>query len=210
MKKNNLILFSFLTLLVLVFNYSLKHLLSINELIVNELMNKIEINQFESILDFQRKWQWIIYAITPLLLLLKVTIITLVLDIGCFFFNTKIKFGRLFNIVVKAEFIFLLVIVFKTIWFYFFQTDYTFEDIQYFYPLSAINIVGYKDLQDWLIYPFQVLNLFEIAYWFILAFLIGRELKLGIDKGLSIVLSSYGVGLFVWVVGVVFLTLNLS
>ena len=186
--------------------FSLNNLLDISELRLESLTNQLGENNFEKIVGFQQRWQWIVYVIDPLLILLKITVITLVLDIGCFFFNTKIKFGRLFNIVVKAEFIFLLVIVFKTIWFYFFQTDYTFEDIQYFYPLSAINIVGYKDLQDWLIYPFQVLNLFEIAYWFILAFLIGRELKLGIDKGLSIVLSSYGVGLLVWVVGVVFLS----
>lgn len=67
----------------------------------------------------------------------------------------------------------MLVIVFKIAWFYFFQLNYTLEDIQYFYPFSALNIVGYEGLQPWFVYPIQVLNLFELAYWFILAYLIG-------------------------------------
>lgn len=105
-----------------------------------------------------------------------------------------------------------MVIVFKTVWFYFFQADYNLEDLQYFYPLSALNIIGYEGLQPWFIYPFQVLNLFELAYWLILAYLIDKEL--GIDKkkdtGIKIVASSYGVSLLIWVVGIMFFTLNMS
>ena len=70
------------------------------------------------------------------------------------------------------------------------------EDLQYFYPLYALSIIGYEGLQPWFVYPFQVLNLFELAYWFILAYLLGKELESTTDKGLSIVASSYGVGLF--------------
>ena len=106
--------------------------------------------------------------------------------------------------------LFLLIIIVKTTWFYFFQTDFTLEDLQYFYPLSALNIIGYQGLEPWYIYPFQVINLFEVAYWFILSYLIGKELNETTEKGLSIVASSYGVGLLIWVVGVMFLTLNMS
>lgn len=76
--------------------------------------------------------------------------------------------------------------------------------------MSALNIIGYEGLQPWFIYPFQVLNLFELAYWVILAYLIGKELNENTDKGMSIVVSSYGVSLLIWVVGVMFFTLNIS
>ena len=141
---------------------------------------------------------------------MKTAIIATILDLGCFLFGKEIKYKKLFNLVVKAEFIFLLVILVKTAWFYFFQTNYSLEDLQYFYPLSALSIIGYEGLQPWFVYPFQVLNLFELAYWFILAYLLGKELESTTDKGLSIVASSYGVGLLIWVVGVMFLTLNMS
>ncbi|AJR02834.1 hypothetical protein [Siansivirga zeaxanthinifaciens] len=146
----------------------------------------------------------------PLFILIKILIIASILDVGCFIFSKEIKYKRLFNIAVKAEFVFLLVIIFKTAWFYFFKVSYNLEDLQYFYPLSALNIIGYEGLQTWFIYPFQVLNLFELAYWFILAFLIGKELNENTDKGFSIVASSYGVSLLIWVVGVMFFTLNMS
>lgn len=127
-----------------------------------------------------------------------------------FFFDKEIKFKTLFNIVVKAEFVFLLVILCKTIWFYVFQQDYTLEDLQYFYPLSAINITGYDGLKPWFAYPLQTLNLFEVTYWILLAYLLGKELKITTDMGLNIVASSYGVGLLIWVVAVMFFTLNMS
>jgi hypothetical protein len=94
----------------------------------------------------------------------------------------------LWGFVITAEFVFLLVPLFKIIWFYLFQTNYTPEDIQYFYPLSALNIVGYKGLEAWLIYPFQ----FELAYWMVLAYFIGKITETNMDRGLKIMASSYG------------------
>ncbi len=203
---NPIILFA-ISLLV---NFFSKILLNENELILQSIADIYTREQIEGFIDFKNKWQWLGYTFIPLLLLLKTSIIAAILDVGCFFFGKEIKYKKLFNIVVKAEFVFLLVIVFKTAWFYFFQTDYTLEELQYFYPLSALNIIGYEGLQPWFIYPFQVLNLFELAYWFILAYLIGKELNENTDKGMSIVASSYGVSLLIWVVGVMFFTLNMS
>lgn len=208
--KNNTLLFLILSILTLLFSLLSKELLNADELTVNSLENQFTREQIISFLDVQKKWQWVGYALIPLLLLLKISIIAAILDAGCFFFDKEIKYKRLFYIVTKAEFVFLLVIIFKTCWFYVFQQNNTLEGLQYFYPLSALNIIGYEGLQTWFVYPFQILNLFEVAYWLILAYLIGKELKVTITKGLTIVASSYGVGLVIWVVGVMFLTLNMS
>ncbi|PIB33048.1 hypothetical protein BFP78_01950 [Gaetbulibacter sp. 5U11] len=199
-----------LILCTLFFSYFSKFFLEIDDLIINSLAEQLTYEQINEVAVLQQKWQWLSYIIIPLLLLLKTAIIAAILDAGCFFFGKEIKYKKLFNIVVKAEFIFLLVIIFKTAWFYFFQTDYNLEDLQYYYPLSALNIIGYEGLQPWFIYPLQVFNLFELAYWVILAYLIGKELNESTDKGMSIVASSYGVGLLIWVVGVMFFTLNMS
>ena len=204
--------FLFFLLIVITFAFAVlyKQLLDFDELLINSLAERITSNQIEEFLSFQKKWQWLYYFILPLLLFIKISIIALILDVGCFFFDKEIKYKKLFNIVAKAEFVFLGVIILKTIWFYVFQQDYTLENLQYFYPLSALNIVGYEGLQTWFIYPFQVINLFEFAYWFILASLISKELKTTTSKGFSIVASSYGVALLIWVVGVMFFTLNTS
>ena len=208
-----------LTLVVLniLIVYLLNHILSINDLLLNSLGENLSISQLEYIYDFQKKWQWVSYVVIPLLILIKTTLISSSLYIGTFFYSKiKITFKQLFNAVVKAEFVFLAVVILKMVWFYFFQTSYTLEDLQYFYPLSALNIVGYKGLEAWFIYPLQVLNLFELAYWLLLSYFIGKlaftEKDKGkpMDLGFKIVASSYGSALLLWVVVVMFFTLNYS
>lgn len=203
----------FLVLLLasFVLNAITKHTLDSEKLIFDSLAEQLTANQLEQIIEFKEKNQWIGYILLPVFILVKTSLIASILDLGCFIFNKKVRYENLFNIVVKAEFIFLLVAVFKTAWFYFIQRNFTLEGLQYFYPLSAINLVGYEGLEPWWIYPLQVLNLFELVYWFILAYLIGKEIGDTVStKGLQIVASSYGVGLVIWVASVMFFTLNMS
>lgn len=206
-----IIIILILSIIFSVSNYLASLILNYDQLIVKSIEISFTEEQISNYLTFKSKARFIIFLIYPFWMGLKISIIAAILDAGCFFFSKEIKYKKLFNIVVKAEFIFLLVIVFKTAWFYFFKTDYNLEDLQYFYPLSALNIIGYEGLQPWFIYPFQILNLFELFYWFILAYLIGKEINdTESTKGMQIVASSYGVGLLIWVVGVMFFTLNMS
>lgn len=207
MDKSKLAILLFLTI---IFNYLSNEILNLDNLTFSSITEQLTNNQIQDLINFQRQWGWLNYVIILALLIIKIIIIAGVLDIGCFFFNKEIKYKKLINIVIKAEFIFLLVVVFKTAWFYFFQQNFTLEDLQYFYPLSALNIIGYQGLETWYIYPFQVLNLFEIAYWLILAYLIGKNINDTTEKGFAIVASSYGFGLLIWIVGIMFLTLNIS
>lgn len=211
MKFNrNLILYIILGLLFIILTLASNELLNFDSLLSDSLSDKLNREQLYDYLNLRKDLEWLNYVFTSLFLLIKISLISGILDVGCLFFGKEIKYKKLFNIVVKAEFIFLLVIIFKIFWFYIFQQSYNLDDVKYFYPFSALNIIGYKGLETWFIYPFQVLNLFEIAYWFILAYLIGKEINGTTEKGLSIVLSSYGVSLLIWVIGVMFLVLNIS
>lgn len=209
MGKNSILYFS-LSIFTIGLQYLFNILLDFDNTLADSLSTQITEEQLYNYLNLRKDLEWIGYALSALILLLKILIIATILDVGCFFFGKEIKYKKLFNIVITAEFVFLLVIVFKAAWFYFFQTDYNLEDLQYFYPLSALSIIGYEGLQTWFIYPFQALNLFELVYWFILAYLIGKELNENTDKGFTIVASSYGLSLLIWVVGVMFFTLNIS
>lgn len=194
-----------------------KILLNLEGLLSSSLSSNFSTDQTRDILIFQKKWQWVSYLIIPLFLLIKTTLIASVLYVGTFFYSkVKVTFKQLWNVAVKAEFVFLLVGVAKIIWFYFFQTNYTLEDLQFFYPLSALNIVGYKGLESYFIYPFQVLNLFELAYVLLLGYYVGKlaytpkNKGLPMEFGLKIVMSSYVPALFLWVAIVMFFTLSYS
>jgi hypothetical protein len=188
-----------------------KNLLNIDKLLYLSLAENLTNNQIQEIFALQIKWQWFGYLFVLIYTLLKTCMIASVLYIGTFFYSKNdVTFKNIWTCVIQAEFLFLLVPVLKIIWLYFFQTNYILEDIQYFYPLSALNIVGYRGLEPWLIYPFQILNLFEVAYWLLLAYFIGKITETNMDRGLKIVASSYGSALLLWVVVIMFFTLNYS
>lgn len=206
--KNNFTLFIILSLSIIFLGWFAEKILNTEELLLSSLSEQLTTGQIEKIIDFRDTWQWVGYVAIPILLLLKISVIALLLDVGCFFFNKKLPYKQLFGMVLRAEFIFLLVPICKIIWFYFFKTNFTFEDLQFFYPLSALNITGYQGLDVWFIYPFQVLNLFEVAYWWFLAYQLDKAFDDKKEKGINVVASGYGVGLFLWVAGVMFFTLN--
>jgi hypothetical protein len=120
------------------------------------------------------------------------------------------KFKQFFRIALIGEFVLILVGYFKLGYFYFIKTDYTLLDLQQYYPLSYINFLDLEKIQPWLFYPLQTINLFEIAYFFILTFGIWKLLKNNYSKSFEIVAFSYGSGLVIWLGLVMFLTLNMS
>jgi hypothetical protein len=211
MPKNPFLICLLLAIALIVIGEVATVILDFDSLQYNTMAEKLTSQQLNQYFEFQNKWKWVSYFFIPLYIAIKTSIIAIVLYIGTYFFSPKeVAYKSLWTITIKAEFVFLLVAIAKIIWFYFFQTKYTLEDIQYFYPLSALNIVGYKDLESWFIYPFQTLNLFELAYWLILAYFIGKETETNMDKGLKIVAYSYGPSLLLWVTIIMFFTLNYS
>ncbi|MFN7839937.1 MAG: hypothetical protein ACK5QG_18395, partial [Bacteroidota bacterium] len=62
----------------------------------------------------------------------------------------------------------------------------------------------------WLVYPIQLLNVFELLYWIALAWQLQEVLEKPFAESLGFVAKTYGVGLAVWVVVVMFLTVSIS
>lgn len=208
--KSTFFKFIILSTSLIVLTQITNSILNFNDLLYNSLSEQLTQKQIQHFLELKDKWLWLGYAFVPIILLLKISIITAILHISLFLSNRDIKFKEIWNIVLNAEFIFLLVPVFKTFWFLFFEPNYALLDVQNFYPLSALNIIGYKALETWFIYPFQVLNLFELFYIIYLAFQIGKLTSTNADYGLKIISLSYVPGLLLWVATVMFFTLNLS
>lgn len=209
--KSNLLLVLILSLIANIITNIAQYFLNLNDLIYKDYSLKLSIEQIQKFLYYKEKIDLLNYIIVPIIIYLKTVIISSVIYVGTFFFNKiEITFKNIFRSVIKAEFIFLLVPILKSIWFYFFQTDYTLEDIQYFYPLSVINITGYNDLVPWLIYPFQALNLFELAYILFLGYELGKLTETDQDFGLKIMAYSYIPMMVLWIAVVMFFTLNYS
>lgn len=195
------------------------YLLISDNLYFNTFADQITYEQIENIINQGKKWAWVNYAILPFLTLIKLTLVASCLSIGLYFLTNRFSFKSAFGVALEVEFIFLLPALLKIVWFAIFQTDYSLQDLQFFYPLSALNFFDYTALEPWLIYPLQLLNVFELLYWLLLAEGLSKlnlstkdelHYEMSFSQSFGIVAASYGTGLLLWVAVVMFITISFT
>lgn len=108
------------------------------------------------------------YLSIPFVYLWKFTVIAFVIWVGCFMYGYRVTYVQCWGVVIGAEFIFLVPEVLKIIWFMTVQTDPSYNDIRAFYPFSLMHFFNYSEIDKRWAYPLRALNLFEIAYCFLL------------------------------------------
>lgn len=201
--------FTVILFIVLLTWYTKTEILTEREMI-NFYSTQLSYEQIEQMLISQKKWEWAGYLAIPFVYLLKVSLVTLCIYVGILLLNIKsLSWSKVFGAVVVADMIFLIPAIMKMVWFTF-QADYTLEDVQYFLPGSMLNIFEPKLLKQWLIYPIQSVNIWELLFFIALAFGLKKYLDGDFSRSMGLVVSTYGVGLVVWIVFVTFLTLNFT
>jgi hypothetical protein len=134
----------------------------------------------------------------PLVYAWKFTVIAFVIWIGCFMFGYRVTYSQCWGVVIAAEFIFLIPEILKILWFMLVETDPTYNDISGFYPLSLIHFVDFESLDKRWAYPLRALNVFEIAYWFLLVGGIHHYARKDKKYVWIIVACSYVLIFFLW------------
>ncbi len=212
MEKNNYLIFILLVCLNVILAFLSQNILSSEGLIYEFYSEVLTPENLETLIENQKKWWWLPYAIMPIIVAIRSSLVALCLSIGLFFYDPekKLKFKELFNVTLTGEFVLVSVGFFKVFYFSFFKTSYTLQDIQQFFPLSYTNFLDLDNIEPWLIYPLQTLNLFEIGYFFILVMGLHEVLRNKFWKSFEMVAVSYGTGLTIWIGLVMFLTLNIS
>ena len=162
------------------------------------------------IFSAMRSYSWISYAILPILLLLKFSTLSVLIYIGAFFsdLHKDITLGKIFKVVVVSEIVFVVASVIKMLWFILFAGNYTLDDMNFFYPLSLINLFSRSEVASYWVYPLQTINIFQVFYVLLLAFGLSRissVKKISVDR---IVLSTYVPAIAVWIAMVLFLTID--
>jgi hypothetical protein len=108
------------------------------------------------------------YLSIPFIYLWKFTVIAFVIWVGCFMYGYRVTYSQCWGVVIGAEFIFLIPEVLKILYFLIIETDPDYHEIRAFYPLSLTHFFDYYSLDKRWAYPLRALNVFEIAYWFLL------------------------------------------
>jgi hypothetical protein len=136
----------------------------------------------------------------PFVYLWKVTVIAFVVWTGCFMFGYRVTYAQCWAVVITAEYVFLIPETLKVLWFLFVVTDPSYNEIGGFYPFSLMHFVDYNSIDKRWAYPLRALNLFEIAYWFILVEGIHHWAKKDKKYVWIIVSCSYILIFFLWLI----------
>lgn len=194
----------------LVIEWAINYVLISDEIFFDTFSEQLSFEKITQIIDLSKKWRWAIYPLLPIVFFTKFFLISLCLACGAFLLRFEIEIKSLFKIVIISEFIFLLPPTIKLFWFGLIDLKYSLEDIQFFSPLSAINLFDRTSLEPWLVYPLSLINLFEVAYIFALAYFTNEASESNFGQSLKLVWVSYGTGLLIWVIFVTFLTVSLN
>ena len=208
-----LYLFSIIVLLHIFINFLDLSFIRTDSKIFDFLSKDYPSQVVQSYMESQKKWWWVSYAVTPLLIGIKVLLVAFCLN----FIKLldlegleKVKFSDFVFLALIAEFVFVIAGFYKFVNFHWIDTDYTLEDLQTYYPISLINLREHISTEKWLAYPLQLVNLFEFFYWVFLAWGIYElsDQKVKPVKSFGLVSLTYGIGLLFWTSVVCFLILN--
>ena len=214
MNKNNLLLSLTIIFFYLILTFVDKTFIVSESKIFDYLANKYPSSVVQNYMESQKKWWWVSYAVTPVLIGIKVLLVAFCLNFVKIISEKleDVKFRDILTVVLIAEFVFIIAGFYKFFNFYLIDTDYTLETLQTYYPLSLINFKEAISTEKWLAYPLQLANVFELMYWGVLAWGIWQlaDKKISYQRSLGYVALTYGIGLLFWVGVVCFLILSVS
>lgn len=189
--------------------FSILFLFVINDIIITDPRYFTGGNQ-NSIKLFRNVYK-AIYIIYPFYSFVKIAFIAMLLKMGLdFFTSAEAGFMKLFTLVLLAEFILLVPDFLETVWFLLIHTDYTMEDVKYFYPFSVHSLIDLDSINSSNDYLLKLVNPFEFFYWLILISGLKEISGKTTKENFKVVAGSYGLFLLIIIVARYFIFSNIS
>ncbi|MDD6002884.1 MAG: hypothetical protein PUC50_11910 [Bacteroidales bacterium] len=127
-----------------------------------------------------------------------VFVVSLVVFIG-YYLTTKVKFGTIFKCTALSQTVFAIMYIA----YYTLIGLYKFPDCLAELSIMPLSLASFFDvcrLDMWMIPPLSYVNVFEIAYMALLAYLLSKNVKQQYKESLKMVLYTYGLMLLLIVV----------
>lgn len=160
------------------------------------------------LLERYQKTRWISFVLVPTLLLLRLSLVSLCLFVGSFFFSDMggRKYKEWWDVAIKAQAVMLVFSVVLCVVNVSFGSNKTLDVTTY----TSLLWLGGKDMEPWIRLPLSAINVFEILYWIAMAILVSKMCNTQKGKSFQFVISSYGIGYLFYIVLLMFLYLYLS
>ncbi len=209
-------LFVSLSALGILLTFAVQYLFLTDTLLHQTFGGQLAFERVSAMVSLSKKWQWVGYAAIPVVVLLRVFYTSVFIYTGLYFADIAKGFGRIFKVALWADSVFVLSGVAKLVILLFFKEVSTLHDLQ-FQPLSVLELTDQSAIDAIFIYPLSLLNLFELGYFVALAWLLrdmlnAEQPEIRVHRGetIRLVTLSYGSGLLLWVIMVMFISINLT
>ncbi|HEY6901640.1 MAG TPA: hypothetical protein VI233_13390, partial [Puia sp.] len=140
----------------------------------------------------------------------KMTCVTFCLLTGLLLTSQKLPLRSLFKIVLIAESAFVVSALIRLLLLAFAIHVQSLGQYMSFAPLSVYSFFNPASIPNWMTYPLQTLDIFQVAYVFLLAYGLHYYMDLPLKKTLGLVLGSYGLGLFCCMIGFAFISVSFN
>ena len=205
---NNWWVFSGICFIYLFFNWWLQTQVLTDEVYTYSLGGQVGAGKLAAILADLHRTSLLSYALVPVTLLFKMTLVSFCLLTGLLLTSQKLPFRTLFKIALFAESAFAASILLRLLLLTFSHNMESLSEFQTFAPLSLFSLFKASSVPAWLYYPLQTLDLFQLAYCLLLAAGLRFFLRQPFGAMLRLVMASYGLGLLCCMTGVAFLVIS--
>jgi hypothetical protein len=205
----NIIFLGVVVFMIALINFIIQHTFLNEQLLFNTYGDRIGYDRLKTIFSRWQSQQWLYLAFIPVSFLLKVGFTTLCVTIGAFYFTDTTSFSSNWNICLKVQYIYLLMIVVTFGDLMLLKEVNTVNDLS-FIPFSFTQLLRSDHLPGWAKYPLQTVNVWELLYCLAGSYLFKLHYQVSYKRALTLFSVSYLIGLFLWVIVVVFLTVQFS
>jgi len=182
----------------------------VDEVFYNTYGEQLAIERIDEMLAAQAEWKWLNFVLVPVAVVMQAFLITVCLNIGTLFFNYEIGFKALFKMVLKATIVFVVANLLMTFIQWQFIEVSRVQDLQNANFMSLLWFFDADKLPIWLTYPISLINVYEVTFWLLLASGVSYLLKKSFSESINFIIGTYGVGLGIWALLIIFLQISLT
>lgn len=199
------IVLAVLILIELAFNLVLQYYAVNDEVLYNSLAQELTIEEVESTIRMTHSSAWGVFLWAPLSILAQLFFITVCINIGTLLLRYDIRFKEIFGVVTKAFIIFAIARLLLIAMYTSFGVNQL-SDLDFLSRFSLYSVLNKEALPDWAIFPLQKINLFQMLFILLLAIGLNTLQHRGTRRWIPFVLATYGTGLIISIVLIIFLT----
>lgn len=208
--NNPIIIFLVIIIIYIIIGLITQNYIITDQLYFHTLSERLSYNQIHSILHLRHKYAWIGYVAIPIIILIKEGYAALAITIGLILFGVYTNYKTVFKAALIGELVFVFESIYRVIGLIWFVDVKTTKDIALYSPFSVLELFNAHKVVSWLIYPLHTLNLFEVFYCIVVAWILSKSLSENYTEILSDTIISYGAGLILLMVTVMFLSIQIS